>query len=746
MAMHQADKVFGTLCELLPETEGFECHRFKVGSYNALVERDFKLCYDDNVMAAVVLNTPSFLETTFKNWLISQKGVDETVNDLIAKFGANPLQAYFTEKFRAVKKALLPFEAEVIQDFDFSKQWVPKVLLTTCGMVSGAAYYYRPSPGQDLLIVDPISHVKKRRMGLSLHPKFGGHFGFRAVFIFKDIELAHEFKERQAPMILDTIEKQEEALNLFNYHWLDGRFRDCGDPIERYSELQMKFFSTAPIRRWSLIEHWFNEKIIMEKYEKILERLHEEVAEKDGLELHIFKVGSYNSLASSYFQLPYDENAMAVLVLNTPSFFETTFKSWLKSQQKSGETLKDLIEKFGSSPIRAYFSEKFDNLKRSFIPVEVVVLHDSDVQSNRRPVVLMTTCGHVSGAAFFYRPPEDALRWFDPETKKVKRRMGLSLHPKFGGHFAYRAVLIFPEIHLPADFQENRPVMRLDTIEKQNEAITLFNEHWKDVNSNNILTMEEKETCESAMNKLHEVFPDQEGFELHQFKIGSYNEVAGACFQLAYDENAMGVVVLNTPSFFETTFKKWIQAKHRPNERVEELAKRFPAGPISAYFNEKFDVVKELFSGSSLVAVHDFELLPNRRPKIMMTTSGHVSGAVFFYHPPEEAFGISNKALLTNKRRTGVCLHPKYGGYFAFRGVFVFPNVHLPADFKEKRAPMVLDTIEKQEEAIALFNHHWWDGKFRDCGNPVEKYSDLQLKYFSTMPEKRWSIIAHWFQ
>ncbi|KHN82473.1 MMACHC-like protein [Toxocara canis] len=98
------------------------------------------------------------------------------------------------------------------------------------------------------------------------------------------------------------------------------------------------------------------------------------------------------------------------------------------------------------------------------------------------------------------------------------------------------------------------------------------------------------------------------------------------------------------------------------------------------------------------------------------------------------------------QKRSGVALHPKYGGYFAYRGVFVFPNVRLPSTFKEKRAAMLLDTVEKQEEAIALYNHHWWDGKYRDCGNPVEKYSDLQLKYFSTLPEQRWPIIAHWFQ
>uniref|UniRef100_A0A915AK63 Cyanocobalamin reductase (cyanide-eliminating) n=1 Tax=Parascaris univalens TaxID=6257 RepID=A0A915AK63_PARUN len=254
--MEASDKVLGHLCELLPETDGFECHRFKVGSYNALVASEFQLAYEADVMAVVVLNTPSFLETTFKHWLQSQRGEHEALNELIARFGANPLQAYFIGKFGQVIKDLRPVEARVIHDFDFNNNCTPKVLLTTCGMVSGAAYFYRPLESGNSK-TDPVTHAKKRCMGLSLHPKFGGHFGFRAVFIFPRVHLPANFKEKTAPMRLDTPEKQKEALDLFNNCWKDGRFRDCGDPLERYSELQLKYFSTPPMDRWQLIAHWY---------------------------------------------------------------------------------------------------------------------------------------------------------------------------------------------------------------------------------------------------------------------------------------------------------------------------------------------------------------------------------------------------------------------------------------------------------------------------------------------------------
>lgn len=50
----------------------------------------------------------------------------------------------------------------------------------------------------------------------------------------------------------------EQALLLFNLHWRDGRFRDCGDPIERYSQLQLDYFALPPMERWDVIKHWFD--------------------------------------------------------------------------------------------------------------------------------------------------------------------------------------------------------------------------------------------------------------------------------------------------------------------------------------------------------------------------------------------------------------------------------------------------------------------------------------------------------
>ena len=70
---------------------------------------------------------------------------------------------------------------------------------------------------------------------------------------------------------------------------------------------------------------------------------------------------------------------------------------------------------------------------------------------------------------------------------------------------------------------------------------------------------------------------------------------------------------------------------------------------------------------------HDFELGPNRRPKVLVQTAGHVAGAVRFYQEKD-----ANPELLEKQNKNSkiypVCLHPQFGGWFALRGIFIFPN------------------------------------------------------------------------
>uniref|UniRef100_A0A915ANT1 Cyanocobalamin reductase (cyanide-eliminating) n=2 Tax=Parascaris univalens TaxID=6257 RepID=A0A915ANT1_PARUN len=245
-------KIFDTLHELLAECDGFEWHHFKVGSYNAVVQKGVQLRFDDDVMAVVVLNTPSFFETTYKKWLQNQYKFGESMEIFVKRIGPNPIRSYFLSRFAQIENRLLPIRAVSICDFEPLHDRLPLVSLPVCGHISGAAYFYRVKEA-----IDPITGKKKLHMGLSLHPKYGGHFSFRGVIVFPDVHLPATYKEKPPLKTLDTEEKIDEALELFNEHYYDNRYRNCGNPVETYSELQLKYFSTPPERRWPLIAHWF---------------------------------------------------------------------------------------------------------------------------------------------------------------------------------------------------------------------------------------------------------------------------------------------------------------------------------------------------------------------------------------------------------------------------------------------------------------------------------------------------------
>ena len=42
-------------------------------------------------------------------------------------------------------------------------------------------------------------------------------------------------------------------------------------------------------------------------------------------------------------------------------------------------------------------------------------------------------------------------------------------------------------------------------------------------------------------------------------------------------------------------------------------------------------VLLQKFSEIDVEAIHDFELLPSRRPKVLVQTAGHVAGAAYYY-------------------------------------------------------------------------------------------------------------------
>ncbi|CAG2175918.1 unnamed protein product [Oppiella nova] len=114
-------------------------------------------------------------------------------------------------------------------------------------------------------------------------------------------------------------------------------------------------------------------------------------------------------------------------------------------------------------------------------------------------------------------------------------------------------------------------------------------------------------------------------------------------------------------------------------------------------------------------------------PKVLVQTAAHVSGAAFYYK--SEAVESTDPSI----RQLGVCIHPRYGGWFAIRGIVVF--THLTYEPLEQRQPKdVIQTVDLKKKLLFKFNNEWFDWSYRDIIPVTKKYSDLQIKYFSLKP------------
>lgn len=89
----------------------------------------------------------------------------------------------------------------------------------------------------------------------------------------------------------------------------------------------------------------------------------------------------------------------------------------------------------------------------------------------------------------------------------------------------------------------------------------------------------------------------------------------------------------------------------------------------------------------------------------------------------------------------GVCIHPRFGGWFAIRGVVLLPGTEVP-DLPRKKPP---DCVPSRAARITLlegFNFHWRDWTYRDAVTPQERYSEEQKTYFSTPPAQRLALLG----
>jgi len=214
------------------------------------------------------------------------------------------------------------------------------------------------------------------------------------------------------------------------------------------------------------------------------------------------------------------------------------------------------------------------------------------------------------------------------------------------------------------------------------------------------------------------------GFEVHPFLTGWYNDFVSPKFHLEYPENTLAFIIISQPSMFEDAFIPFLKTQYKDTSSLRD--------PIDECMLHYFSSIHDL--SPSVVTLHDFQLTPTRRPKILVQTAGHVAGAVKFYKPQDYS-------ELSEKKFYPVCHHPVWGGWFALRGVAIFTDVQ--TQLARMEPPENLSHKEAVD-MITLYNECWQDWRWRDVGRKdisAARYSAQQIKYFETSPADRFKII-----
>lgn len=186
-----------------------------------------------------------------------------------------------------------------------------------------------------------------------------------------------------------------------------------------------------------------------------------------GVSCHPFQLGWYHERVAPSFHLPHRPDTLAVLLVSAPSMFEKLFLPYLHSPLHTQDSM---------DPLDRCLKHFFGELVSLFPSNHVEAIHDFELSpASRRPRVLVQTAGHVAGAAYYYQRED-----LDPDPwPKEQSVYGVSVHPTYGGWFAFRGVLIFIEVSA-SDLTRPHPVDCVPTQEMRVELLEKFNQNWRD--------------------------------------------------------------------------------------------------------------------------------------------------------------------------------------------------------------------------------------------------------------------------
>ncbi|KAL5017452.1 hypothetical protein ScPMuIL_007041 [Solemya velum] len=210
------------------------------------------------------------------------------------------------------------------------------------------------------------------------------------------------------------------------------------------------------------------------------------------------------------------------------------------------------------------------------------------------------------------------------------------------------------------------------------------------------------------------------GFEFHPFKAGWYNDLVQPEYRLQCHYDTLAVLSLSAPSMFENAFIPYIR-EHGLTGNID------PLDECVAYY---MGTIKKHFQNENIQVLHDFDMDSSMRPRMAIQTAGHVTGAVYYYQRTdldEDPWG--------DQKIFGICVHPKYGGWFGLRAVFLFKDF-LCKDLEKKNSIDILGSQKLKQQLLEYANFHWQDNRYRDIINVQERYSQEQVDYFNTATRK----------
>ncbi|OAF64488.1 Methylmalonic aciduria and homocystinuria type C protein [Intoshia linei] len=213
---------------------GFKIYSFKLSDYNNVVNEDFQIENNDKI-GILLISIPRMFEMTFIPFT-------NKCSNLI-NINVDPIDLCIKHFIESNLKNCDLNMFDVIYDYEMDHFNKPKILMQSIGHVSSAAYYY------------PSTDNSKMKLGLSVHPSYGGWFAFRAVLIEKKNDGIFQnscyFNEKfvknytfNSPInVLKGIDSEKILID-FNQNWKNNNYRNCIKTVDVYSKIQQNYFIT----------------------------------------------------------------------------------------------------------------------------------------------------------------------------------------------------------------------------------------------------------------------------------------------------------------------------------------------------------------------------------------------------------------------------------------------------------------------------------------------------------------------